>query len=55
MFGEDFALMRELGIKHYRFSDLCEYFITINEPQCCIGLGHLNGAVLSCNGGNGEA
>ena len=25
------------------FSDLCEYFITFNEPQCCIGLGHLRG------------
>lgn len=25
------------------FSDLCEYFITINEPQCVVGLGHLNG------------
>lgn len=26
-----------------RFSDLCEYFITINEPQCVVGLGHLRG------------
>lgn len=26
-----------------RFSDLCEYFITINEPQCVVGLGHLSG------------
>ena len=25
------------------FSDLCSDFITINEPQCAIGLGHLNG------------
>ncbi len=25
------------------FSDLCEYFITINEPQCVVGLGHLRG------------
>lgn len=25
------------------FSDLCEYFITINEPQCVVGLGHLSG------------
>ncbi|MGN0482713.1 MAG: GH1 family beta-glucosidase [Lachnospiraceae bacterium] len=25
------------------FSDLCEYFITFNEPQCFIGLGHLSG------------
>ncbi len=25
------------------FSDLCEYFFTINEPQCVIGLGHLTG------------
>ena len=27
-----------------RFSDLCEYFITLNEPQCFVGIGHLNGA-----------
>ena len=26
------------------FSDICEYFITINEPQCVVGLGHLSGA-----------
>lgn len=26
-----------------RFSDLCEYFITLNEPQCFVGLGHLSG------------
>lgn len=25
------------------FSDLCENFFTINEPQCVIGLGHLRG------------
>ncbi len=25
------------------FSDLCSDFITINEPQCAIGLGHLSG------------
>lgn len=25
------------------FSDICEYFITINEPQCVVGLGHLSG------------
>ena len=25
------------------FSDLCEYFITLNEPQCFVGLGHLRG------------
>lgn len=25
------------------FSDLCEYFITLNEPQCFVGLGHLQG------------
>lgn len=36
-FGDYAALVAE------RFSDLCEYFITINEPQCCIGLGHLSG------------
>lgn len=26
------------------FSDLAEYFITLNEPQCFIGLGHLKGS-----------
>lgn len=26
-----------------RFSDLCEYFITLNEPQCFVGLGYLHG------------
>ncbi|MCI5919937.1 MAG: GH1 family beta-glucosidase [Roseburia sp.] len=26
------------------FSDICENFITINEPQCVVGLGHLRGA-----------
>ncbi len=25
------------------FGDLCEYFITLNEPQCFVGLGHLSG------------
>lgn len=25
------------------FSDLSEYFITLNEPQCFVGLGHLSG------------
>lgn len=25
------------------FSDLCDKFITINEPQCAVGLGHLRG------------
>ena len=25
------------------FSDICEYFITLNEPQCFVGLGHLHG------------
>ena len=25
------------------FSDLCEYIITLNEPQCFVGLGHLSG------------
>lgn len=25
------------------FSDLCEFFITLNEPQCFVGLGHLSG------------
>ena len=24
------------------FADLCDYFITINEPQCVVGLGHLS-------------
>lgn len=27
------------------FSDLCDYFITLNEPQCFVGLGHLSGVV----------
>ncbi|MGN1159330.1 MAG: GH1 family beta-glucosidase [Lachnospiraceae bacterium] len=26
------------------FSDLAEYFMTLNEPQCFVGLGHLSGA-----------
>lgn len=25
------------------FSDVCEYFITLNEPECFVGLGHLSG------------
>lgn len=25
------------------FSDLCENFMTLNEPQCFVGLGHLSG------------
>lgn len=25
------------------FSDLCEYFITLNEPQCFVGFGYLHG------------
>ncbi|MDD6307295.1 MAG: GH1 family beta-glucosidase [Clostridiales bacterium] len=25
------------------FSDLCEYYFTLNEPQCFVGLGHLSG------------
>ena len=25
------------------FSDICDYFITLNEPQCFVGLGHLSG------------
>lgn len=25
------------------FSDLCEYFITLNEPECFVGLGYLKG------------
>ncbi|MCD7726465.1 MAG: beta-glucosidase [Clostridiales bacterium] len=25
------------------FTDICEYFITLNEPQCFVGLGHLSG------------
>jgi len=25
------------------FSDICEYFITLNEPQCFVGLGYLSG------------
>lgn len=25
------------------FADLCDYFITLNEPQCFVGIGHLSG------------
>ena len=25
------------------FSDICVYFITLNEPECFVGLGHLSG------------
>ncbi len=25
------------------FSDLCEHFITLNEPECFVGIGHLSG------------
>ena len=25
------------------FSDICRYFITLNEPQCFVGLGHMRG------------
>ena len=25
------------------FSDLAEYFITLNEPECFVGIGHLSG------------
>lgn len=25
------------------FSDICEHFITLNEPQCFVGIGHLSG------------
>ena len=25
------------------FSDICEYFITLNEPECFVGLGYLSG------------
>ncbi|MDR0221354.1 MAG: family 1 glycosylhydrolase, partial [Lachnospiraceae bacterium] len=25
------------------FSDICDYFITLNEPQCFVGIGHLAG------------
>ena len=31
------------GVVAENFSDLCENFITINEPQCVVGLGYLNG------------
>jgi len=26
------------------FGDLCDYFITINEPQCFVGIGYMQGA-----------
>lgn len=25
------------------FSDICDYFVTLNEPQCFVGLGYLSG------------
>ena len=25
------------------FSDICEHFITLNEPECFVGIGHLSG------------
>lgn len=25
------------------FGDLCDYYITLNEPQCFVGIGHLSG------------
>ena len=25
------------------FSDICEYIVTLNEPECFVGLGHLSG------------
>lgn len=36
-FGEYARIVAE------HFSDLCQYYFTINEPQCIIGLGHLQG------------
>ncbi len=36
-----FADYAKLVAEH--FSDICEYFITVNEPQCFIGLGNLSG------------
>ena len=26
-----------------KFSDICEYFITLNEPECFVGIGHMSG------------
>lgn len=36
-FGEYAKIVAE------NFSDLCDYFITLNEPQCFVGLGYLSG------------
>lgn len=36
-FGEYAVVIAE------NFSDICEYFITLNEPECFVGLGHLSG------------
>lgn len=36
-FGEYAALVSE------RFSDRVKYYFTLNEPQCIVGLGHVNG------------
>lgn len=36
-FGEYAKIVAE------NFSDICEYFITLNEPECFVGLGHLSG------------
>lgn len=41
---ESFAWFEEYArVVAENFSDLCEYFITFNEPQCFIGLGNLTG------------
>lgn len=39
--GEWFAEYAKVVAEN--FSDLCEYFITFNEPQCFCGLGNLSG------------
>ncbi len=31
------------GVIAENFTDLCEYIVTLNEPQCFVGLGHLTG------------
>lgn len=36
-FGEYATVIAE------NFSDICEYFVTMNEPECFVGLGHLSG------------
>ena len=38
---EWFGEYAKVVVEH--FSDLCQYYFTINEPQCVVGLGHIVG------------